>query len=235
MKTSKYLVLGGGMVAGYAAKEFVERRLKPGELTILSADTSLPYERPPLLKGFLAGKETEAGILINPEDFYREHEIEARLRCEVDGIDIGRRLLHLRSGEDLGFEKLIIATGARVKTMDVPGGDLPGVYYLRSLEDSKRIRAHAENAKCAVIIGSGFIGMEVASVLAQKGIATTMILRDQRIWKQFFTPGMSGFFETYYSQRGVEFIKRAKVTELRGDGAVKSVALGGIARSNVTW
>lgn len=223
--TSKYVIFGGGMVAGYAAKEFAERGLKAGQLTIVSADTSLPYERPPLSKGFLAGKETEAGILINPEDFYREHEIEVRLRCEVDGIDAGRRLLHLRSGEDLGFEKLIIATGANVRTLNVPGGDLPGVYYLRSVEDSKRIRAHAENGKRAVIIGSGFIGMEVASVLAQKGIVTTMILRDERIWKQFFTPEMSGFFETYYSQRGVEFIKQAKVRELRGNGAVKSVVL----------
>jgi NADPH-dependent 2,4-dienoyl-CoA reductase/sulfur reductase-like enzyme len=225
MKTSKFMIFGGGMVAGYAAKGFVERGLKPGELTIVSADTSLPYERPPLSKGFLAGKETEAGILINPEDFYREHEIDVRLRCEVDGIDPGRRFLHLRSGEDLGFEKLIIATGAKVKTLGVPGGDLPGVYYLRSVEDSKRIRAHAENAKRAVTIGSGFIGMEVTSVLAQKGIATTMILRDDRIWKQFFTPEMSSFFETYYSQRGVEFIKQAKVTELRGDGVVRSVVL----------
>src|SRR5689334_8953341 len=99
MKTSKYLIFGGGMVAGYAAKELVERGLKPGELTIVSADTSLPYERPPLSKGFLAGKETEEGILINPEGFYREHEIEVRLRCEVDGLDAGRRLLQLRSNE----------------------------------------------------------------------------------------------------------------------------------------
>ncbi len=140
----------------------------PVSLRLSPHDTSLPYERPPLSKSFLAGKDTEAAILINPGDFYREHEIDARLSCEVDGIDIGRRLLHLRSGKDLGFEKLIIATGARVKTLDVPGGDVPGVYYLRSLEDSKRIRAHAESAKRAVAIGSGFIAMEVASVLCAK-------------------------------------------------------------------
>jgi NADPH-dependent 2,4-dienoyl-CoA reductase/sulfur reductase-like enzyme len=213
------------MVAGYSAKEFVERSLKPGELTIVSDDTSLPYERPPLSKGFLAGKETDSGIRINPDNFYREHEIEARLSCEVDGIDASRRLLHLRSGEDLGFEKLIIATGAHVKTLDVPGANLPGVHYLRSLEDSKRIRTHAESAKRAVVIGGGFIAMEVASVLAQKGIATTMVLREERIWKQFFTPEVSRFFETYYSQRGVEFIKQAKVAKLQGGGAVTSVAL----------
>ena len=215
------------MVAGYAAKQLVEGGLKPGELTIVSADTSLPYERPPLSKGFLAGKDTEAGIRINPEDFYREHEIEVRLHCEADGIDAGRKLLRLRSGEDLGFERLIIATGARVKTLDVPGSDLAGIYYLRSMEDARRIRAHAGSAKRALVAGSGFIGMEVASVLAQKGIAITMVLREDRIWKKFFTPAMSRFFESYYAARGVQFIKQATVAELRGDGAVSSAALDG--------
>jgi NADPH-dependent 2,4-dienoyl-CoA reductase/sulfur reductase-like enzyme len=227
MKTSKYAILGGGMVAGYAARQFVERGLKPGELTIVSADSSLPYERPPLSKGFLAGKETEAGIRINPEDFYREHEIEVRLHCHANGIDAGRKLLHLRSGEELGFEKLIVATGARVKTLDVPGSDLAGVYYLRSMQDAERIRAHAGSARRALIVGSGFIGMEVASVLAQKGIAITMALREDRIWKRFFTPAMSRFFESYYAARGVEFIKETKVAELRGDGAVSSAVLDG--------
>jgi NADPH-dependent 2,4-dienoyl-CoA reductase/sulfur reductase-like enzyme len=227
MKISKYAILGGGMVAGYAAKQLVENGLKPGELTIVSADTSLPYERPPLSKGFLAGKDTEAGIRINPEDFYREHEIEVRLHCQADGIDAGRKLLRLRSGEDLGFERLIIATGARVKTLDVPGSDLAGIYYLRSMEDARRIRAHAGSAKRALVAGSGFIGMEVASVLAQKGIAVTMVLREDRIWKKFFTPAMSRFFESYYAARGVQFIKQATVAELRGDGAVSSAALDG--------
>ena len=215
------------MVAGYAAKQLVENGLKPGELTIVSADTSLPYERPPLSKGFLAGKDTEAGIRINPEDFYREHEIEVRLHCQADGIDAGRKLLRLRSGEDLGFERLIIATGARVKTLDVPGSDLAGIYYLRSMEDARRIRAHAGSAKRALVAGSGFIGMEVASVLAQKGLAITMVLREDRIWKKFFTPAMSRFFESYYAARGVQFIKQATVAELRGDGAVSSAALDG--------
>jgi NADPH-dependent 2,4-dienoyl-CoA reductase/sulfur reductase-like enzyme len=225
MKKSKYVIFGGGMVAGYAAKELAERGLKAGELAIISADSSVPYERPPLSKGFLAGKETEAGVRINPEDFYREREIEVMLRSEVGAIDATRRVLHLKSGEDHGFEKLIVATGARVRTLDVPGKDLPGVYYLRSLEDSKMIRAHSERTKQAVVIGSGFIGMEVASVLAQKSVAVTMILREDRIWKQFFTSAMSRFFEDYYAKRGVEFIKHAKVTEVQGTGAVASIKL----------
>ena len=227
MKRSKYVLLGGGMVAGYAAKELVERELKAGELTILSAENSIPYERPPLSKSFLAGKDSEESIRINNDGFYREHGIEIKLNCEVAGVDAGRKTVHLQSGEDVGFEKLIVATGARPKRLNVHGSNLSEIYYLRSVEDSKNIRTRAGSAKRAVVVGGGFIAMEVTAVLAQKGIETAMLLREDRIWKRFFTPSMSSFFENYYSARGVRFIKQANVTELRGDNAVKSVALAG--------
>ncbi|HEY1241904.1 MAG TPA: FAD-dependent oxidoreductase [Bryobacteraceae bacterium] len=226
MTTLRYVILGGGMVAGYCAKELVERGLKPGELTIISSDDSVPYERPPLSKGFLAGKDSEDGIRINPEKFYGEHGIDVKLGSEATAVNTGRKILHLRSGQDLLFDNLVIATGARVRTLSLPGSDLPGLYYLRSLDDSKRIRKHAEGAKRAAVIGGSFIAMEVASVLAQRGVETTMILRDDRIWKQFFTPSMSRFFENYYSAHGVKFVKEAKVEALRGKSGVESVALG---------
>src|SRR5215471_425315 len=182
MTTSKYVILGGGMVAGYAAKEMAGNGLKRGELTIVSADAAAPYERPPLSKGFLAGKDNEDSIRINAENFYGEHGIGLKLGCEVAGVDARRRILRLRSGDELGFEKLVIATGAQVRTLHIPGADLEGIHYLRSMEDSKRIRAHAANAWRAVVVGGGFIGMETASVLAQKGIGTTLVLRDDRIF-----------------------------------------------------
>src|SRR5689334_13799334 len=194
MKTSKFVILGGGMVAGYAAKQLADSGLKPGELAILSRDTSVPYERPPLSKGFLAGKDSEESIRINPEDFYRQHGIEVKLRCEVSAVNPDRNRLSLADGTEFAFEKLILATGARVRTLDHARGSLSNVYYLRYLDDSKAIRERAGTVKCAVVVGSGFIGMEVASVLSQKGIEVTMILRDDRIWKQFFTPQMSAFF-----------------------------------------
>ncbi len=225
MNKSKYVILGGGMVAGYAAKELVERGLKPGELAILSADDAVPYERPPLSKGFLSGKDDEAGIRINAQEFYREQGIEVKLGCEVKGVDAEGKVLRLASGDEWHFEKLIVATGSRVRVLNVPGKDLAGIHYLRSLDDSRRIREHARTAKRAVVIGGSFIGMEVASVLAQKSIAVTMVLREGRIWERFFTPEMSRFFEGYYAKRGVEFIKNASVTELLGGAAIRSVRL----------
>jgi len=225
MSTSKYLILGGGMVAGYAAKQLVDSGLKPGELTIVSADGSIPYERPPLSKGFLAGKDSEASILINADDFYQKHGITIQLGRVADTVDPARKKVHLRSGEEIGFEKLILATGARVRTLGIPGADLADIYYLRTLEDSKRIREKAGSAKRAVVIGGGFIAMEVTSVLAQKGIETTMVLPEDRIWKRFFTSSMSRFFEKYYVDRGVRFAKNTKVVELTGAGSVSSAVL----------
>ena len=225
MQAWRYVILGGGMVAGYAAKQLVELGLEPGELAILSADSAFPYERPPLSKGFLAGREKEQDILINPSEFYREHGIEVRLNCEVERVEPGRRRLKLKAGETVGFDKLLVATGARARALDIPGSRQQGVFYLRTLADSKRIRSYASGAKRAVVIGSGFIGMEVASVLAQSGVETTMVLREDRVWKQFFSPEMSRFFESYYTARDVRFIKTATVRELRGDGTLKSAVL----------
>lgn len=213
------------MVAGYAAKQLVENGLKPNELTIVSADSSIPYERPPLSKSFLAGKDTEAGILICAGDFYTGHGIEISLNSEVDGVDPARKCVRLRSGDEIGFEKLVVATGARVRTLEIPGAGLAGVYYLRTLQDSKAIRDKTGSAKRAVVIGGGFIAMEVSSVLAQKGIETTMVLPHDRIWQRFFTSPMSKFFENYYTARGVRFAKNTRVAELTGTDTVQSAVL----------
>ncbi|PYV82688.1 MAG: FAD-dependent oxidoreductase, partial [Acidobacteria bacterium] len=192
---------------------------------IISADTSVPYERPPLSKGFLSGKDSEEAIRINSESFYREHGIEIKLGCEVSSIDESRKQLVLKSGGEVGFENLIIATGARPRTLKIPGADLGNVYYLRSLDDSKSIRRLADSVKRAVVVGGGFIGMEVAAVLAQKSIEITMVLNEERIWRRFFSPQMSTFFESYYTERGVRFVKNATILELRGTGTVSSIAL----------
>ena len=245
MSTNKYLILGGGMVAGYAAKELAGRGLKSGELMIISADDALPYERPPLSKGFLSGKDTEAAILINAADWYREHGIEVRLQTVIEDVDLQKKRLRASSGESFDFENLLIATGARARKLDCPGNDLPNVFYLRSLDDSRKIRAKAADAKQAAVIGGGFIGMEVASVLAQKKVETTLIIREDRVWKRVFTPAMSDFFERYYTARGVRLLKETSITSLQGAGRLDAslssgrkiscdMIVGGVGASPVT-
>jgi len=225
MQQLNIVILGGGMVAGYTAKQLVELGLPKGELAILSADNAVPYERPPLSKGFLAGKDSEEAIKINPEDFYKKQGIELKLECEVATVDVKRQRLILKGSDEFGFQKLIIATGARPRTLNIPGSRLQNLFYLRTVNDSKSIRDAAEKVNYAVVIGGGFIGMEVAAVLAQKGIEVAMVLSDDRVFKRLFSPEMSSFFETYYAARGVRLIKSMSITEFRGDGAVNSAVL----------
>ena len=225
MRSSKYVILGGGMVAGYAAKRLAERGLASGELAIVSADTSYPYERPPLSKGFLSGKEQESGILISPPDWYKEKGIEVSLRTPIDAIDLQKKQLRAANGDTFEFEKLLMATGCRSRRLNIPGENLEGVFHLRSMDDSRRIRELAAAAKSAVVIGGGFIGMEVAAVLAGYGINVTMVVRDDRVWKKVFTPEMSAFFDGYYAKRGVNIVKNSKVAELTGNVKVKEARL----------
>ncbi len=213
------IILGGGMVAGYAAKEAVEGDLKAGQLAIVSADDALPYERPPLSKSFLAGKDDEQSVLINDEKFYREHGIDVHLETPIQKIDISGKRLVAKSGEEFGFQKLVLATGARVRTLDVPGADRANVLYLRSLADSAQLRDALKKAKKVAVVGASFIGMEVASQSAQQGRETTMVFPQDRVWKSFFTPEMSRFFEKYYQDHGVRLLPGAEVKGI-GDGSV---------------
>jgi NADPH-dependent 2,4-dienoyl-CoA reductase/sulfur reductase-like enzyme len=218
MTRYKHLILGGGMVAGYCAKLYVERGGKAGDLAIVSGDDALPYERPPLSKGFLAGKDTEDAILINNADFYANNGIEVKLNTRVTSIDIAAKTLRTSSGDEYSFDKLNIATGAEARMLDVAGAASDRVLYLRSLADSKRIRERSAQAKKAVVLGGGFIAMEVASVLASRGMDTVLLVRENRVWSAFFTPEMSAFFERYYIDRGVRILKQSEITGIE-DGS----------------
>ena len=225
MRTYRYVILGGGMVAGYAAKELVERGLGRGELAIVSSDAVPPYERPPLSKGFLAGTEAEESVYINPRPFYDDHGIDLSLATVVTGIDRQRKRLRTHAGGEIGFEKLLIATGAQVRTLDLSGAGLPGIYYLRSLDDAKQIKMATHSARDSAVIGGGFIAMEVASVLAQQGLRPTMIFPGKRVWDRFFTPPISAFFQQYYEQRGVTFAPGEEVAAFVGDGRLTAAGL----------
>jgi 3-phenylpropionate/trans-cinnamate dioxygenase ferredoxin reductase component len=216
MDSYRYVFLGGGMVAGYAAKALVENGLGAGELAIISSDDALPYERPPLSKGYLAGREDEASVFISDATFYESNGIHTRLSAPVTAVDTHNRRLSLRSGEDIGFEQLVIATGSQVRTLSIEGFALPGIHYLRSLDDSRKIKGDVADRGVAVVIGGGFIGMEVASVLAADGLRVTMVFPQDRVWKSFFTPRMSRFFQDYYVERGVSFAPNESVVRLEG-------------------
>lgn len=211
------------MTAGYAVREFVEQGLKPGELAILSAESKPPYERPPLSKAFLAGEQEAEDTLINELEFYEEHDVQLFLNTRVTEVNLDEGVLEA-GDRKFSYENLLIATGSRPRTLDLSGAELDNIFYLRRLDDSRAIRQAAQGAKNAVILGGGFIGMEVASILQQQGVETTMIFPEEHVWGTFFTEEMADFFEEYYEDRGVTIMPETLPAEFRGrNGRVRAV------------
>ena len=224
MQHFKYVIIGGGVAAGYAAQEFAQQNVGADKVAILTADSSLPYDRPPLSKSFLAGGSSHEDILLKKASFYREQGIQVRTRTSVINLDLRRRILHCQPAGEIGFEKLLIATGSEVRRLDLPA-ELKGLYYLRLLRDAQALRRQIKRGRRAVVIGSGFIGMEVASVLARGGVETTLIFPQDRVWSRFFTPEMSAWFQGYFEKRGVKLLAEKRVAALLGNKTVRAVGL----------
>lgn len=225
MEKFNYVILGGGVAAGYAAQEFVEQGINPGQLCIVTADAMIPYDRPPLSKGFMVGDKDAEDVVINPPEFYRENGIEVLLGTAVGRVDLDQKLLYTDEGT-IGFEKLMIASGARVREFDLPGSDLDGLYYLRMLNNARAIRQAAQNASKAVVIGGSFIGMEVASSLRQRGLDVSMVYLEDYVWQQVFSEPISEFFEDYFSRRGIHLYPDSSAEGFEGqDGQLTGVKL----------
>lgn len=224
--SERFVVLGGGVAAGYAAQEFVEQGVESGQVTIVSAEDHVPYDRPPLSKDFLAGETAVEDILINPPAFYEEHGINLLLNTSVKSVNLRNRMLIAESGEMIGFDKLIIATGSRLKKLDIPGADAEGIYYLRSIEHAKAISRARENNGRVVVIGGGYIGMETSAVFKQDGLEVHLVFPDQRLMEDFYTPDMSSFFENYYQDQGIIFHKGTKPARfVTNNGRISAVEL----------
>jgi NADPH-dependent 2,4-dienoyl-CoA reductase/sulfur reductase-like enzyme/nitrite reductase/ring-hydroxylating ferredoxin subunit len=171
------VIIGAG-AAGGAAAEMLRREGYDGQVTLIGADESLPYDRPNLSKDYLAGNAPEEWIPLRPPEFYRDEKIDAFTNTAVTSIDPKTKQLTLSDGRSLGYEALLLATGAEPVHLTIPGSDLPHVFYLRTLADSRRIIEKAKSARHAVIIGSSFIGLEVAWSLRERKLEVAVIGRD---------------------------------------------------------
>lgn len=171
---ARIVIVGGGLAGAGAALE--ARRLGfEGELTLVGAEPRLPYNRPPLSKTYLRGEEDFAAIAVAPASAYAAAGIELRLGARAVAIDPTGRRVSLADGGSLAYDRLLVATGGRKRRLPFPGSDLPGVYDLRTVEDSERLRAEARPGRRAAVVGLGFIGCEVAASLRTLGLEVTAI------------------------------------------------------------
>jgi len=227
MKHYKYLILGGGVAAGYAVKELVSHdRFNAEDLAVVSADDTLPYDRPPLSKDFLAEKSRVGDILINDENFYRTNDIDVYLKTPIERIYTTARTLRTTHGDGFSFDHLVIATGASPNQLDIPGAGLPQIHYLRTVEDSASIRQYLDSVEQVAIIGGGYIGLETAAICANEGKSVTMIFPEERLMgHRFFTPRLSAFFENALREKGVTFRTEEEVTSFEKEGEQARIKL----------
>ncbi len=212
------VVIVGGGAAGNAAAETLRLEGLQGTITMLSADDSVPCDRPNLSKDYLAGTAPAEWIPLRPEEFYREQRIDLRLGVRVVAIDTAARTVRLANGGTVGYEALLLATGAEPVRVEVPGATLPHVHYLRTLADSRAIVAAAASARHAVVVGASFIGLEVAAALRAREIDVHVVGLEAIPMERILGADVGRFIRELHESHGVSFHLSTTVTGMDTQG-----------------
>ncbi|MCC6472226.1 MAG: FAD-dependent oxidoreductase [Burkholderiales bacterium] len=217
-----FIIVGGGH-AGVRAIDCLRRADFDGRIELVSADPHLPDHRPPLCKKFLRGQTPLERMYLRHEPHFARHNAVLRLGTQVEAIDPEARAVQLAGGENLSYDKLLLCLGARARRLDVPGSGLQGVHYLRSYDDAAAIQAGFTAGRRLVVVGAGYIGLELAATACELGLSVTVLELAERALARVVAPVVSAFFARRHAQAGVELVCNARVREFRGAARVRSV------------
>jgi len=209
----RVVIVGGGQAAVQAI-DTLRRKGFAGELLLIGDEPSLPYQRPPLSKKYLAGALDRERLLLRPQHFYESHSVETRLGRRVDEISRREQRLRLDDGSNVAYDALLIATGSRPRQLAVPGADLQGVHFLRTIADVESIRAEMLSGRRLVIVGGGYIGLEVAATAREAGLEVTVLEMAGRVMNRVVCAELSTFFEAEHARRGVRILCHSRVRAL---------------------
>lgn len=212
---SPIVIIGAGQAGGQAVASLRQQGYKE-EIILFGDESHLPYQRPFLSKQYLSGEHEEGRIFLRAEKFYHDHNITLRLGERVASIDPKSCQITTADGEKIEYQDLILATGSRPRLLKIPGSELKNIYYLRTLDDVNKIKPTIQAGKKLVIIGGGYIGLEVASVAATAGMLVTVIETEDRILKRVTTSEMSEFYHQLHTDRGVNIILNSGVNSFEG-------------------
>ena len=223
------LVVGGGLAAAKAAEAVRERDADVG-LVVVTSEPCAPYERPPLSKEYLRGQAERDALFPLDEDWYADHDVDLRTSATVVGLDLGAHRATLADGAVLPFSRLLLATGSSPRMLDIPGRDLAGVHYLRTVEDADLIAAtllpaSLENGGRLVVIGSGWIGMEVAASARSFGLDVTVAGLDEHPLEPVLGPEMGALYGRVHTDHGVDLRRGEAIAIVGAEGRVTGVEL----------
>jgi 3-phenylpropionate/trans-cinnamate dioxygenase ferredoxin reductase component len=217
-----FVIVGAGLAGGGAAATLREEGFD-GKVFLIGAESQPPYERPPLSKEYLRGESPFEQALFQPPDFYGENDIETRFGVRVTRVDAAGKVIEFDNGEIVPYDALLVATGARNRRFPIPGLDLEGIYDLRTVADSDRIRAESSHRHKAVVVGMGFIGSEVAASLRQSGVEVAVVDRNTVPLRRVFGEEVGRVVEGIHRDHGTELIFEDKVAAFEGTGRVEQV------------
>lgn len=224
MLTYQYVIIGGGIAANRAC-DGIRRLDTQGSIALITEERHLPYQRPPLSKGYLAGREGLDKVYLKDNDYYVQNHVELISGVRASQLDPLAKVIALEDGRTLSYEKLLLATGGSAIRLPIPGADLTGVFTMRTIEDADAIRQLAQPGVRALIIGGSFIGSEVAATLAQLGLAVTMVFPEERLLQRVLPLELSAFLQAKYEAHGVRILTGLKPMSLEGRGRVEQVVL----------
>jgi 3-phenylpropionate/trans-cinnamate dioxygenase ferredoxin reductase subunit len=198
-------------------------------ILVIGAEPFPPYQRPPLSKKFLTERSAPEKLLLRPQTLWRDQGVELLLATTVKALDLARRALSTVDTQgrtrEVTYGTLVLATGTRARALTAPGAALAGVFSLRSIDDVHRLRPALDAARQIVIVGGGYIGLEVAAVMRQEGRAVMVLEAEDRILKRVTGTDVSAFFDTLHRERGVDIRLNARLAAMTGEGAVSGVRL----------
>jgi len=219
-------VVGAGL-AGAKAVEVLRAEGYGGRIVLFGDEPHRPYERPPLSKGYLQGNDERDTVFVHPENWYGEHDVDLRLGSEVTGLDRHAHELMTAGGQPVRYDRLLLATGASPRHLRLPHADLPGVHYLRNLDDSDALRAAFRPGANVVVIGAGWIGLETAAAARTAGATVTVLESAELPLLRVLGPQMAQVFAGLHRENGVDLRLGVEVAGLRADGStVTGVELG---------
>jgi 3-phenylpropionate/trans-cinnamate dioxygenase ferredoxin reductase subunit len=228
MATTRGIVIVGAGLAGATAAESLRAEGFDGRIVLLGDEPYLPYERPPLSKGYLLGNDELESAFVHPADWYAEHAVELRTDVEVVALDREAHEVVLAGGEHVPYDKVLLATGSEPRRLEVPGGDLAGVLTLRRIEDSQRLKDAYTRASSVVVVGGGWIGLETAAAARAAGLEVTLLERGELPLLRVLGPDVAPVFADLHREHGVDLRTGAVVAEVLGaDGVVTGVRLAG--------